>query len=60
MFFNQRIKFEYLSKFLMKIENILTRWSGVQVGLIYEKLEVENLLGLSLHESLQCYTVTRI
>ena len=31
------LKFEKLSEFLTKIENILTRWSVAQAGLNYEK-----------------------
>ena len=31
------LKFEKFCEFLAKIENILTRWSGTEVGSIYEK-----------------------
>ena len=42
-------KFNSPGEFLIKIENILNRWSVAQVGSNEEKkLEVENLVGLSL------------
>ena len=39
---------EKFEKLITKIENILTQWLVAQVGSNYEKLEVENLIGLSL------------
>ena len=44
------LEFEWLCEFLTKIENILTHWSVAKAGSIDEKkLEVENLVGLSLY-----------
>ena len=42
------LKYDYLGENETKNKNILTRWSVTQAGSNYEKMGVQNLVGLSL------------